>query len=208
MGTNEKMENSRRRGKKTQAELDSALRLAARGGTGEDVRRLLGAGADPRATDPSQVTALIFATLLGNAQIVEALLGVSDLNARTCDGETALMAAAQMGCAEVVAKLLAAGADPLAVDDQGFSALMRAAKMGNVDCVDLLAPLSDLDAKDRVGQNAEEIARVHMLAMTAEMLADERRRRERETLLAEATESAATAGEDGKGAQRRKPRAL
>lgn len=56
---------------------------------------------------------------------------------------------------ERVAELLERGADPLNQDNfLEETALMRAAFKGNTDCVDLLIPISDLEAKNARGRTA------------------------------------------------------
>jgi hypothetical protein len=68
--------------------------------------------------------------------------------AKTSDGSTALMIAAGNGHTEIVAKLLARGADVNAERTDGVTALMYAALNGHTEIVDkLLARGADVDAK-------------------------------------------------------------
>ncbi|MCC6621901.1 MAG: ankyrin repeat domain-containing protein [Deltaproteobacteria bacterium] len=72
---------------------------------------------------------------------------------RDCTGATALHAAAERGDRAAVARLLAEGAEPLAVNHQGETALHRAARAGHVEVVRLLARDADqLAAVDDFGR--------------------------------------------------------
>lgn len=104
---------------------ESLLHFAARSGDARLVACLLAHGADPRATDGGGALPVHVA---GSAKVVDLLVtagGVGMMGLRTADGETPLHRGAEAG-AEVVAALLAHGADPDAVDDRGRGPVDRA----------------------------------------------------------------------------------
>ena len=69
----------------------TALMLAARNCRVENVRLLIIAGANIRATDHDGNTALIWASVIGNIRILQMLIDAgSDINAKNHNGETAL----------------------------------------------------------------------------------------------------------------------
>lgn len=74
-------------------------------------------------------------------------LGQGDLNAR-------LIISAFAGAAMAVKALLAAGASPLAADDDGVTALMAAADGGSAMCIEELGGVSDHGAIDQAGKMA------------------------------------------------------
>ncbi len=104
------------------AEHRTALLAACQEGHRECVQALLEAGADVELSsgEPtwfmSSSTPLTAAVAGGHATIVAALLAAgADPNARSPEGDTALLHAAEIGHAEIVRALLAAGADPTCV---------------------------------------------------------------------------------------------
>jgi ankyrin repeat protein len=89
-------------------------------------------------------------------EIRELLLKGADPNSTDkLDRQTALMRAAQGGKADVVAVLLAAGADATRRDDYGGTALMKAAHTGDPDSLTaLLAAHSEVNAQKKTGETA------------------------------------------------------
>src|ERR1700680_3992142 len=86
-------------------------------GSAEMTRLLLHAGAEPNSSNEEGETPLHIASFEGCEDCVRLLLRHGSLaNARTKLGKTPLMNAAQRDRAVVVAELIAAGADPAAVD--------------------------------------------------------------------------------------------
>jgi hypothetical protein len=95
----------------------------------EMVTALLEAGADVNSRDDSfHSTALLWASYKGNKDAVKLLLaqpGIK-LDEKSIDGDTALMAAAGNGHAEIVELLLKAGANVSIANDAGETAMTRA----------------------------------------------------------------------------------
>lgn len=76
-------------------------------------------------------------------EMVKLLIPVSNLEAVSPEsGGTALHAAAKLSSAEVAKLLLAAGANPDALDRQGFSPLLIAVGESQMKCIEALAPAS------------------------------------------------------------------
>lgn len=141
-----------------QSELNSRLFQAARKGQGSTVRELLAQGADPAMRGGSLTqTPLIAAAHIGATDCVQALLPVSDPNARTPGGWTALMSAAQFGSAGCV-NLLLSVSDPAVRTKDGRTLLMIAAHDGNMDCARAILSVSELLARDDEGRKASDHA--------------------------------------------------
>lgn len=97
---------------------ETALHYAAWIGDLDEVKRLVGAGADPNLTDSIGETPLHGAAASGRVDIVAYLLSVGarhDMHERTL-GLTPLHWAASHGGLETLMILIAAGADPTAGD--------------------------------------------------------------------------------------------
>ena len=75
------------------------------------------------------------------------------------DLDTRLALAAVLGRSDAVSYWIARGANPTRKDDfTGFTPLMSAAMSGDISCIELLLPLSDLYATDHSGNNAHAFA--------------------------------------------------
>ena len=122
----------------------TALMHAAHGGNLPLVRSLLAAGADVGATDASGWTALMKAVYnadldRGFADVVQALIDAGASVETTIGyGIRPLMLAAGYGETAVVETLLAAGADVLARNAGGLTALMMVKEKFYVDVINLL----------------------------------------------------------------------
>lgn len=135
----------------------TALHHAA--GSPEATRLLLAAGANPNAiTEYILWTPLHYAAGYGNAEVIRLLLAADAAReARTSDGDTALMLAARSQQPDRVAALLEAGADTERADDYGLTPLLVAARDGVVETVRLLlAAGARVDAVDRSGQGLDD----------------------------------------------------
>jgi hypothetical protein len=109
------------------------MQVSGRRGTASDVRAVLAAGADPNARDVSGWTALMYAMLNRDPEVIKALLeGGADPNARSRLGESVLMgilsqqAVSSDGAVSKVRLLVAAGANVNEQDQDGNTALMLA----------------------------------------------------------------------------------
>jgi ankyrin repeat protein len=92
--------------------MDAVWEAAIRSGRIEDVRNLLGGGADVDARDRYGQTALMLAAHAGHREIVEALIARrADLNVTAKYGLNALMLALVGGHSEVARILAEAGTD-------------------------------------------------------------------------------------------------
>jgi ankyrin repeat protein len=150
------------------------LMAAARHGHVDLAKWLLSHGADVRACAGEQGTALQFAALGGNPEMVRLLLDHHcDPNALTprCH-ETPLMAAAKFGQDDAARVLIAAGARVNARSEVGSTALMCAASGGYDDTVRLLLDAgADRAARDRNGETAADYAAHSGHRATAQLVA-------------------------------------
>lgn len=122
----------------------TALMLAAHSGNLDMVRALIEAGADANARDERGWGALMKSVYnadldRGFAEVAQALIDAgADIEAPIGYGVRPLMLAAGYGEAAVVETLLAAGADVLARNEGGFTALMMVKQKHYVDVINLL----------------------------------------------------------------------
>lgn len=143
-------------------ERNQALVQSAFDGDLARVQALLKKGASVDATAPKNRTALIWAATNGHTAVVEALHKAgADVNAQDSDNQTALMYATKKAHTDTVEFLLENGADVgLKSTKQGFTALILAATVGDVELVKLLLDHgADKSATDRSGNTAVDRAR-------------------------------------------------
>lgn len=117
---------------------------AAKVGDADALRRLLAEGAEVDARDERGWSALAYAVYdverkQGYPEVVQALIEAgADFEATIGYGVRPLMLAAGYGEADVVAVLLNAGADPLAKNEGGYTALAMAKQKPNIDVINML----------------------------------------------------------------------
>ena len=130
---------------------ETPLMLASRNGNLETVKALLAAGADPNVHEANGgQTALMWAIAEKHSDVTDELVkNKADVNARSKNGVTPLMFAAQ-GDSKSAAILLAAGANPNDhAPDTGLTALIIASTMGKINVVKVLLDNgADPNAKD------------------------------------------------------------
>ncbi len=132
------------------AEGATALIYAAHANDAALVKRLLAAGANPKAANRYKVTALSEACNLGNGDVIEMLLHAgADPNATVGEGETPLMTASRTGTLTGVKALLAARAGVNAKESyRGETALMWAVAENHPEVAGLLiAAGADVNAR-------------------------------------------------------------
>ena len=118
----------------------AAVADAAMQGNRDAVRVLLKQAADVNAAQGDGMTALHWAAMKDDAELVQTLLFAgANVRATTRIGSyTPLILAAKSGSASVIAPLLKSGADANSATSNGTTVLMLAAASGNTDAVGLL----------------------------------------------------------------------
>ncbi|XP_062528000.1 ankyrin repeat and sterile alpha motif domain-containing protein 1B isoform X6 [Bombyx mori] len=115
------------------------LHHACLNGHKDIVRVLLSLDASPCITDKKGATPLHLAAFRGDSEIVRMLLAHSNprvnIDQQTCDHETALLIAAHFGYVDVVAQLMAKGADVTVKNISNENALDLAAQYGRLETV-------------------------------------------------------------------------
>jgi ankyrin repeat protein len=116
------------------------LAVACIGGSAAMITALLEAGADPNAAQPEGETALMTAARTGSVEAVKVLLGSgANVNAKeNFLGQTALMWAVAQRHSAVARTLIERGADFRARSNGGFTALLFAARAGDLESVNVL----------------------------------------------------------------------
>jgi uncharacterized protein len=172
----------------------SPMGEAARRGDAEVIGLLLKAGADPESPNPEGQTALMTVARTGNLEAAKLLLAHgAKINAREqWGGQTALIWAAAQGQAGMVRFLLSKGADssiratvrdwqrkitaegrPKDMNRGGLTALLYAAREGNVDCVrELVQGKADLNLADPDGTSPLVLALMNGHWDTAKLLVE------------------------------------
>jgi ankyrin repeat protein len=157
--------------------IDADLRAAAERNDLAAFEALLRQGADVNARDAQQDSAFLLAARNGHAAIVRAALAAgADLRALNRYGSTALMGPAYRGHVETVRVLLATDIDIHHVNNLGWTAVLEAIALGtdgpaHRDIVRMLiARGSDVNARDREGASALQLAERKGQAEVARML--------------------------------------
>lgn len=135
----------------------TALMFSAISGDLRTIRLLLAHGADVNAVGANRWGAMMVAAVKGHVDVVaEFLQRGADPNLPDVYGWTPLMRAANRNRSETVRRLLLDPRTNIAHrDDDGATALHRAAEEGHLDMVELLIELgADVDALDANGRSA------------------------------------------------------
>jgi ankyrin repeat protein len=151
----------------------TALMFAAIGGDIDSVQALVDAGADVNAIGGFDWTALMVATVKGHDAIIRLLIGAgADANLADIYDWTPLMRAADVGRRSAVQALLEwPRVDVEARNDQGATALHRAAAEGNLEIVRLLLDFGvDPMPRDLAGRTPLSLAHAGGHQRVAELL--------------------------------------
>ncbi|XP_067685868.1 putative ankyrin repeat protein RF_0381 [Haliotis asinina] len=120
-------------------------------------------GANLSITDGSGDNILHVACIGGDKRIVKHVLErhMVDINARGCDGMTAVLYAADCTTSDILKLLLENGADPFVVNDNGDSVLHMASAGGKENIVKFVLSqnIIDITTKNKQGKNATVIAK-------------------------------------------------
>ena len=153
---------------------------AARIPHAELVKLLLDRGAAANVTDSVGRTALWYAAAVGSVEVVEVLLSVhadadgadgAEADARGKNEKHPLRVAAELGQAKIVALLLDRKAPLDATDAFGETALMAAARNGDVaTCMSLLSAGANPRLRNRDRATAAELAEARGFPKLAERL--------------------------------------
>ena len=126
--------------------------IAAKSGNSKTVQHFLNKGINPNHTSIDNNTALIFASSLGQDDVVNVLLNTKlyqcksnnnidiDIDIQNNFGSTALIAAADKGYSNIVTNLLEHGANPSIENYSGNSALLSSVKSGYYDTIIKIIP--------------------------------------------------------------------
>lgn len=167
----------------------TALMLAVVAGQVECARALLPVS-DPLAVDFDGANALFLAALKGQASMVKLLATPEAASMRGPMEMTAFMAAAARGNVACLQELLA-WSDPLAVDENGWDALMWAAisrqesDAEHDPALELLAKCCNLSARNKSGLLAADLAAQARNPKRGIFLAEYEARKTRDELLAD-----------------------
>jgi ankyrin repeat protein len=118
---------------------DGTLINAAESKKHDQALKLLAGGADAKAKDVDNTTALHWAAHYGDVELADKLIRAgADVNTVNDYDSTPLMEAATLGNAAIVKLLLKAGADVESTSKEGQTALMAVARTGNVEAAEAL----------------------------------------------------------------------
>jgi ankyrin repeat protein len=123
----------------------------------------------------TKLTALMYAAIYGNHDVVKVLVedGKANVEARDMLSRTPLMFAAKNGRIECAKRLIEAKADLDAIDQDGLTALMMASLEGHAEMAHLLIEAkSDLEARNKMGMTSLMITAVRDHPKVAKILLD------------------------------------
>lgn len=153
-------------------EFERGLWTAALNDDQNKVKLLLKSGGDPNALDSSGYTALHYASRAGHVETCRLLLdyGCCINQGTRSGGSTALLRAAGVGRTDVVKLLLQRGADILLQDEDGQSALHKAAQNAHKEVIGLLVKSkpeakSIKDKRDRLARDLVARERTDLLQL-------------------------------------------
>jgi ankyrin repeat protein len=135
---------------------EQALIAAAERGVMDDVRRLLGEGAQVDGRDSRGRTALLIATIHNRVEVARALIAAgADVNAKDTQSDSPFLYAGAEGRLDILRMTLAAGADLRSTNRYGGTALIPACHRGHVEAVrELLKTGIDIDHINNLGWTA------------------------------------------------------
>ena len=133
----------------------TALINAVKNNDFDTIQTLIAQGADVNFKQSDGGTALMFASGIGNVECVKELIAHdADVNVKYNNGMTPLMYASMRNYPQIVRMLCEKNVD-INADDEGWSALNKAAGKGSIDCVNILLEKgADPNTKDNDGQSA------------------------------------------------------
>ncbi|HKW38981.1 MAG TPA: ankyrin repeat domain-containing protein [Burkholderiales bacterium] len=154
------------------------LHVAAFGAKHDAMRALVAAGADPNALENDRYDIVTIAAVANDVPTLETALalGCSAKNITSRYDGTALIAAAHLGHAEVVRKLIAAGAPLDHVNNLGWTAVIESIVLGDggprhVDTLrSLVRAGANLNIADRQGRTPLALAQARRYGAMAELL--------------------------------------
>jgi ankyrin repeat protein len=141
---------------------ETAVMSAAKHGRKAIIRLLLEAGAEVNARDKDGRNAVSWTAVWGNyPSTIELLLDAgADVDPKDAFGLTPFLSSLAYGRTSAAWRLFRAGANPKTVDNEGRSALMYAAEVGDARMVRALMKAgAPLDAVDQYGKTAQSRAK-------------------------------------------------
>ena len=122
----------------------------------KSIHELFGQGVDPDIQDNRGKTTLMWASSMGDINIVRLLLEYgANPNIQDNRGETSLMMASSNNYTDIVELLLENNADPNIINSDGETSLLIASKYGRINIVRLLLENGvDLDIQDNRGRTS------------------------------------------------------
>lgn len=137
-----------------------------------EVNSFLSKGIDPNYVNEYGESALLFAIMTGDAEVVRKLVSAgADPDSKDTHGTPVLTLASDEGYLDIVKVLLDAGADVNKKDNDGSTALMEASEKDHIDIVKiLLVAGADPDVENDNGVTALWMASSNGLAEVSELL--------------------------------------
>ena len=139
------------------------LMIAAGNDKLQAVKYLLKQDADPSLQDNKGCNVLHYASLGGNAEVIELMLShVLSIDSRSKEGVTPLMIAAGNDKLQAVKCLLKQGADPSLQDTTGWNVLHHALRSGKVAIMEeILSHENDIESRNNSGETPLMLAQIY-----------------------------------------------